>query len=428
MKDTSSESNHDSSVETRRLFVKRVGALAAAGLAGPLAGCAGGSSPNVPNIIKSTSLRKGAVTSSTPVQHIVVACQENHSFDHYFGFAPFVGSYGVPAGYYQPSKLAKHFTPQYPYHFTSTTSGDPGHDWTSTHGEWDNGKMDGFYATDGSVALGYYNGNDLPYYYSLFNNATLCVNYFCSVLGPTFPNRLYLLSGTSGGNTSNSITQGSLTYPCILDLLDQAGVTFKCYNLGEVCCSSGNNAFVFFQKYQNDPRVISFTTNDYLNDLKNGTLPQVSFIMSADPNAEHPPYDITVGMNYQKQFITALQQSTYWSSSAYFLTWDEGGGFFDHVKPPAFDAYGAGIRVPMFVVSPFAKTAHLEPTQYEHSSVLKFIEYVFALPTLASVNHQFDTSTPSTNNAAATGSSGPPAPPRDGLSSIGNMRECFTGV
>ena len=136
------------------------------------------------------------------------------------------------------------------------------------------------------------------------------------------------------------------------------------------------------------------------------------------------------GIGYQNKFITALQNSSYWASSAYLLTWDEGGGFFDHVPPPQFDAYGCGIRVPMLVVSPFAKVGHLEPTQYEHGSVLKFIEYVFGLPTLASVNHAFDTSTPGgPNNQAANGKSkGPPAPPRDGLTTIGNLRECFNGV
>ena len=93
--------------------------------------------------------------------------------------------------------------------------------------------------------------------------------------------------------------------------------------------------------------------------------------------------------------------SSIWSSSAYILTYDEAGGYFDHVAPPVFDAYGAGIRVPTWVISPHAKSAHIEPTLYEHSSVLKFLEVVFGLPTLSSVNHQFDTSIPGTNNAAA---------------------------
>ena len=114
--------------------------------------------------------------------------------------------------------------------------------------------------------------------------------------------------------------------------------------------------------------------------------------------------------------------SSIWSSSAYILTYDEAGGYFDHVAPPVLDAYGAGIRVPTWVISPHAKPAHIGPTVYERSSVLKFLEVVFGLSTLSSVNHQFDTSTPGTNNAAANGAlTGPPAPPRDGLKSIGKL-------
>ena len=119
--------------------------------------------------------------------------------------------------------------------------------------------------------------------------------------------------------------------------------------------------------------------------------------------------------------------SMYWQSSAYVFTYDEGGGFFDHVAPPVLDAYGAGIRVPTWIISPYAKPRHLEPTPYEHSSILKFVERVFHLPTLASINHQFDQSTPGgANNNAANGTTlGPPAPPRDGRSDIGDVFECF---
>jgi len=122
-------------------------------------------------------------------------------------------------------------------------------------------------------------------------------------------------------------------------------------------------------------------------------------------------------MGIQQELITALQQSSSWSSSAYILTYDESGGYFEHVPSPQVDAYGLGIRVPTWVISPFAKPGHLEPTLYEHTSILKLIETVFGLPTLASVNHLFDTSTPGGGNyEAANGQSyGPPAPPRDGL-------------
>ena len=115
-------------------------------------------------------------------------------------------------------------------------------------------------------------------------------------------------------------------------------------------------------------------------------------------------------------------------TTAYIHTYDEGGGFFDHVPPPQVDAYGLGIRVPTWVISPFARPRHLEPALYEHTSILKLIEAVFGLPTLASLNHRFDASTPGgpNNEASSGGALGPPAPPRDGMAQIGNLLECFT--
>ncbi|MGI9168579.1 MAG: phospholipase C [Caulobacteraceae bacterium] len=409
----------------RRRIVRGIGGLIAVSLGGSLATPL--TAIAAPFVRRPTPAGR---RSATPIQHIVVACQENRSFDHYFGYAPFVGPYGIPAGYSQPSRFGGHPTKEFPYLYKKATIGDIAHDWASIHGEWHDAKMDGFYVTDGKGALGYYDARYfLSYYYSLFNTSALCVNYFCSMLTQTFPNRLCLCAGTSGGNTSNSIHPGALDYPTILDLLDAAGVTFKCYNVGEVLGATGNNVLALFSEYRNDSRVVSLTDRDYLSDLTNGGLPQISFIMSADPNAEHPGYSMKPGIAYQQQFIGALRASPYWSSSAYFLTWDEGGGFFDHVIPPAFDAYGAGVRVPTLVISPHAKPAHLEPTLYEHASILKFIEFVFALPSLVSINHQFDSETPGKNNEAAGGGRfGPPFPPRDGLAQIGAMRECFNGV
>ena len=122
--------------------------------------------------------------------------------------------------------------------------------------------------------------------------------------------------------------------------------------------------------------------------------------------------------------IKALMASRLWTNSLLFLTYDEGGGYFDHVAPPRVDAYGMGMRVPTLVISPWVKRGYVSGHLYEHSSILKFIERRFGLPTLASVNHQFDSSTPGMYNEAARGNeNGPPAPPRDGLSHTGNFYE-----
>jgi phospholipase C len=186
---------------------------------------------------------------------------------------------------------------------------------------------------------------------------------------------------------------------------------------------------VFWKRWAHDQRTRG-SKGDYLNDLRLGRLRQVSFIIPSFARGwdEHPPADVSVGMGILQQLITALQNSSAWASSTYILTYDEHGGYFEHVSPPQLDAYGLGIRVPTWVISPWAMKSHLEPTVYEHPSTLKSLEAVFGLPTLASVNHTFDESTPGgPNNEAANGQfKGPPAPPRDRRSDMGNLMECFS--
>ena len=184
-----------------------------------------------------------------------------------------------------------------------------------------------------------------------------------------------------------------------------------------------DNVFVFWKKYAHDPRA-TCNKQTYFTDLKQGTLPNVSWIIPSYARGwdEHPPADVSVGMGIVQELVDGLRNSSSWASSAYIHTYDEAGGYFDHVAPPQVDAYGLGIRVPTWVVSPYAKPGSLEPTVYEHTSTLKLMEAVFNLPTLASANHIFDAGTPTGGNYEAGGA---PAPPRDNLRSIGNMLECF---
>lgn len=364
-----------------------------------------------------------------PLDHIIIDCQENNSFDHYYGFAPWVGGFGVPPGYSQPD--GKGGTVK-PYRFRTLSPSDPNEGWSIYHAEYNKGAMNGFYTAGNPNALGYFTGVDLPFYYGLHQRFTLCANYFCSAMSETYPNRFYWASGTSGGITTNGVYGfGVLDYPCILDLLDEAGVTWKIYNLGgfdDVPAGDSDNIFVFFKHFAEDPRT-RHSDADFLQDVYDGTLPNVSYMIPSYSHQldEHPPADVAVGMSLQQTLVTALMNSRLWNRSAYIITYDEHGGFFDHVPPPQLDAYGLGMRVPTWVISPHAKRRHLEPTLYEHSSTLKFLEAVFDLPTLASLNHQFDKSTPGgPNNQAANGAAlGPPAPPRDGRSDIGDLLECF---
>jgi len=363
-------------------------------------------------------------TDANPIKHILIACQENRTFDEYYGYYPRAGEFGVPANYAQPDGNGGSVTP---HHNFLPVSFDISHTWQDIHREWNNGAMDGFVTTNGSGTLGYYDGADLSYYYALANAFTLCGNYFCSQLGPTVPNRIGLVAATSGGNTTDSIQVGSLDWPVIVDLLDAHKVSWKCYHLGIDATSSLEhyNPFVYFKRWQNDPR-LNFKEDDYYTDLNAGTLPQVSFFITELMVSEHPPADILTGQEKMAKVINALIASHLWTSSALFFTYDEGGGFFEHVPPPRVDAYGLGFRVPTLVISPWARRGYVSGQLYEHSSILKFIERRFDIPTLASVNHQFDTSTPGANNDAANGHArGPAAAPRDDLPLLGDFYEAF---
>jgi phospholipase C len=296
--------------------------------------------------------------------------------------------------------------------------------------------MDGFFTTaqhdngDGNQALVYYTAREIAFYHSLFDNSGLCANYFCSMLGPTLPNRYYLMAGTSGGLTTNGKwgygVFDSRGWPIILDLLEAAGVSWKIYYIGfdDVNKGDSDNVAVFWSRWAHDPRTTG-TKDDYLKDLAGGQLPQVSWIISSATMGydEHPSADVSVGMRFQEEVITALRGSSAWQHAAFLLTYDEHGGFFDHVEPPQIDAYGLGVRVPLWVISPYARRGVITSAKpADHVSTLKFIERTFNLPTLASQNSQFDLSTPIGDDYHTRGA---PAPPRDGRQDLSDLYDLF---
>jgi phospholipase C len=248
------------------------------------------------------------------------------------------------------------------------------------------------------------------------------------VLGPTWPNRFYMAAATSGGITTNGVWGfGIFDHPMILDLLDEYGVSWKVYNNGFDSVPYGNtdNVFLFWERYQHDRRALN-PNGQFFNDLRRGELPQVSWIIPSYAHQwdEHPPADVSVGMRFQQQYIEALRASSSWDTTAFLLTYDEHGGFFDHVAPPQVDAYGLGVRVPLWVVSKYARGGVLESAKpAEHVSTLKLVETVFQIPTtLTAENHRFDTSTPTGGNYQAGGA---PAKPRDGSGALSDLLDLF---
>jgi phospholipase C len=408
---------------TRKAFLRRSGAAGAALLGGSLWATAP---------LAAQARRRGG-RSNPAIRNLVICCQENRSFDHDFGFAPQVqrSGFGPPPGYSQPDEDGE----AHPvFHRTALASRDPSHSWAGTHLQHHGGRMDGFYRSSGDRAIGYYTAAELPFYYSLFDapDAALCGTYFASVLGSSTPNHLYMIGATSGGITSNGPcclgVIDSARWPLIFDLLDEAGVTWKVYNLlgvDDLLTAENDNSAIFWSPWGEDPRTFA-TQADYMRDCLAGTLPAVSWVLSGERDGldEHPPLDVSIGMRRQQQVIAAFRASPQYDRGAYLLTYDEHGGFFDHVPPPQVDAFGLGIRVPLWVISPLLRRRGVVATRRpaEHVSTLKLIERLYGLPTLASRNHAFDRATPVDPWREANGA---PAPPRDGLPAISDLAELF---
>jgi len=242
--------------------------------------------------------------------------------------------------------------------------------------------------------MGYYDQRDLPFYYALASTFSISDHYFCDLLGPTFPNRLYFMAGTSFGRVVNELaaTPGR----SIFTALNERQITWKVYQSD---LAAGNLLEDFAQASQG--KVVPI--DQFAQDAASGALPQVAWI---DPQlllgktgqtSEHPPADVQVGQKFVYDQVKALLSSPAWPSSAMFITYDENGGLYDHVAPPsacppddtppmsgaelgAFDRYG--FRVPVYVVSPFAKKHFVSHVVHSHSSILRFIEAAFDLPAL----------------------------------------------
>ena len=301
--------------------------------------------------------------AETPIKNVVLLMQENRSFDHYFGLFP--GAEGLPAC--APLKHAPSFELSDPPHITVTA-----------RAEADEGKNDNFALLGGGRSVTYYTGEDLPFYWALAHRFTLCDHYFCSVLGPTFPNRLYSVAASAGGFIDNPavIDPALLPRPNLADRLDEARVSWACYsaNLPAV----GYNPVAYYPERRGDPRT-NRSLADFISDAARGALPSVSWVVTQDPITEHPPADIRWGERFTALVANTLASGPQWKDSALILNYDENGGFYDHVPAPQVDSRGLGFRVPCIVVSPWARPGRVSSAVYDHTSVLAFVSRVFGL-------------------------------------------------
>lgn len=334
------------------------------------------------------------------IQQVVFIIKENRTFDNYFGTFP--GADGATSGTISTGEVIPlGRTPD-------RTSRDIDHSFNGAVKAINGGAMDQFDLIPGGNLHGDYLAytqlleQDIPNYFALARYFTLGDAMFSSLTGPSFPNHLYTVGAQSGGainNPSNSggkwgcdSDDGSLvqvmdstgtitrTYPCfdfatLVDSLQSAGLTWKYY-----APSQGQSGYIWnaLDAIAHIRLTDIWNTNvappsQFLIDAQNGELPNVSWVVVGN-GSEHPPGSSCVGENTTVAQLNAVMRGKQWASTAIFVTWDDFGGFYDHVPPPSVDKLGFGPRVPLLIVSPFAKPGFVSHTVYEFSSLLKFVE------------------------------------------------------
>ncbi|HEY2857479.1 MAG TPA: alkaline phosphatase family protein [Terracidiphilus sp.] len=350
------------------------------------------------------------------IKHIVIVVQENRSFDNLF--MGFPGADTATEG-----NSHGHIAVLQPVPFSQGTDVDHSH-----HGwwqQWDGGKMDGF------TLPGYtFPTPDFPYayvprrltvpYWDLAKRYTLADRMFQSNTGPSFPAHQFLIAGQAANVASNpgkedpdtesrvqwgcdspagnrvslvgpNGTEVGAVYPCFdyqttADLLDAAGLTWRYYQQSSPHPGYAWSAYDAIAHIRFGPdwltHVISPNTQ-FLKDVAKGQLADVTYVTPNGHYSDHATAGQTNdGPDWVANVVNAVGESDFWYSTVVFITWDDWGGWYDHVPPPQIDKNGLGFRVPLIVVSPWAKHAYISNQQHEFGSILHFTEEVFNLPSL----------------------------------------------
>lgn len=342
--------------------------------------------------------------TTTPIKHFVTLMQENHTFDNYFG--TYDGADGFPAGTCLPIDPLDPATSCFePFHLGDQAVLDLGHSGEIFEAQYRDGNMDGFVSAmgeqldTGRQTVGYYDDRDLPYYWNIADEYVLFDRFFSSSNGGSVRNHFFWISGHPGNLESDALRpEGFDEVPTIFDRLEASGVSWKFYiqNYDPTITfrdpgDDGNRAaqliwapVLNYNRFLDDPALNSkiVPLEEYFDDLAAGTLPAVSYIVPSGAS-EHPPGSIQAGERFVQSLIGGLMRSSAWDSSAFSWTYDDWGGWYDHVAPPQVDAYGYGFRVPALLVSPYARRGHVDSTESDFTSYLAFIEENWGLDPLA---------------------------------------------
>ncbi|MEU6221190.1 alkaline phosphatase family protein [Streptomyces sp. NPDC047022] len=390
-------------------------------LLGSAAGVAGASAalsvlpPGLQRAVAAGVPRRGGLAD---VRHVVMLMQENRSFDHYFGTLAGVRGFGDPRAprlpngrsvFYQPdSRSADGYA--LPFHLDTTTTSAQAiptlsHAWDVQHEAWNGGRMDRWLpahrAADGGngpLTMGYYTREDIPFHYALADAFTICDNYFCSVLGPTWSNRMYWMtgsidpSGAYGGPVIDNVAPTPFRWKTYAEQLQDAGVSWKVYHNNPNNPYNMLSHFDSFQKATAGNPLHDLGTapqtpgSTFEDDVANDRLPAVSWLLPTAATSEHPNHLPAAGADFVAGKIEAIASNPeVWAKTVFILNYDENDGLFDHVPPltPPEGTpgeyvnglpIGSGFRVPCVIVSPWTVGGWAASEPFDHTSVLQFLE------------------------------------------------------
>jgi phospholipase C len=370
---------------------------------------------NVRRMLAQGAPRTGSLSD---IKHLVLLMQENRSFDHYFGTMAGVRGFDDPKAlvlqngrsvFYQPdAENPEGYT--LPFHLdTRRTSAQKipstDHSWAVQHESWNYGGMDKWLpahrkadGANGPYVMGYHTRADIPFQFALAEAFTLCDSYHCSVMGPTWPNRFYWMTGTidpegkaGGPIIENKTPAEGLTWKTYAERLEEAGVSWKVYQQED---NYGCNVFENFRSFLQAPigsplhekGMVRGPEGQFEHDAMNDRLPAVSWVIPTSFQSEHPDYMPADGAAFVAAKIDAIAANPdVWAKTAFILNYDENDGIFDHVAPIVPPAgtdgefvsgvpIGSGYRVPCIIVSPWTAGGWVCSQPFDHTSVLQLLE------------------------------------------------------
>lgn len=411
---SSEDAKHTETTAQPRLMTRRRLLGTAAGVAA--AAAAGLMPPNVRRLLA----RENSPGSLADIKHVVLLMQENRSFDHYFGTLAGVRGFADPQALTLPNGRSVFHQPDpahpdgfmLPFHLNTRTSNahkipSTSHAWMVQHDSWNHGAMDNWMPAhrkaDGVKApyvMGYHTRADIPFQFALAEAFTICDGYFCSVMGPTWPNRMYWMTGTidpggqhGGPMTGNTPMAGGGRWKTYAERLQDGGISWRVYQQAD---NYGCNLLEQFETFRRADSNSPLYTRGMLRgpegqfeyDAINDRLPTVSWIIPPSTQSEHPDYMPAAGAAFVASKLDAIAANPdVWAKTAFILNYDENDGIFDHVVPPTPPAdtagefvnglpIGAGFRVPCVIVSPWTAGGWVCSQPFDHTSVLQFLERV----------------------------------------------------